>query len=68
MQSGGVVGIVGGQHTGGCDGGLAHGASCIEDGDRGAASVEFQGQGESNQAGTSDGNVIGWLRDHQGIV
>jgi hypothetical protein len=39
-----VFGIVGGEHAGGCGGGLGEGITLIEYGDCGSSAVEFEGE------------------------
>ena len=51
------VGIAGGQHSGGGGGGFAEGDGLIQHADTGAALMKFEGEGEANDAGSSDADV-----------
>jgi hypothetical protein len=53
----GVVGVIGGQHSGCGGGGLRERGGSIEYGDRHAAVVEFKGEGEADDAGSSDADI-----------
>ena len=52
-----VVGIVGGEHSGGGGGGFGEWSGAVEDGDADAAVVEFEGEGEADDAGSGDADV-----------
>jgi len=51
------VGIVGGEHSGGGGGGFGEWGGAVEDRDAGSAMVEFEGEGESDDAGSGDAYV-----------
>lgn len=53
----GVVGIAGGEHAGGGGGCLGEGSAAVEDGDAGSAVMEFEGEGEADDAGSGDADV-----------
>src|SRR5438270_13061133 len=57
MELGRVVGISGGQHSGGSGGGFREGSGLIQNGDAGAAVVEFEREGEANDACPRDADV-----------
>jgi hypothetical protein len=57
MEGCGVVGIVGCEHAGGGGGGFGEWGRAVEDGDAGAAVVEFEGEGEADDAGSGDAYV-----------
>jgi hypothetical protein len=58
MEWGWIVGIAGGQHSGGCGGGFGERGGSIEHGDSHAAAVEFESQGEADDAGPGDADVM----------
>jgi hypothetical protein len=53
----GVVGVGGGEHSGGGGGGFCERGVALEHGDAEAAVVEFKGEGEADDAGTSDADI-----------
>src|SRR5258708_33597776 len=57
-ELGQVVGIAGGQHSGGGGGGFAERGGLIQYGDAGAAVMEFEGEGEADDPGPSDADVM----------
>jgi hypothetical protein len=57
MEWRGVVGIVCGEHTGGGDGGFGERIGAVEDGDAGAAMMEFEGKGEADDTGSGDAYI-----------
>ena len=52
-----IVGIAGGEHASGGGGGLGERSGAIEDSDAGSAVVEFEGEGEADDAGSGDADV-----------
>ena len=57
LQCWGIFGIVRGEHSGGGGGGLGERKSLIEEDDGGAATVEFEGEGDADDAGAGDADV-----------
>ena len=53
----GIVRVARGQHPGGCGGGFGEGDRAIEDGNTGSAAVEFEGEGETDNAGSGDADI-----------
>lgn len=53
-----VVGIACGEHSGGSGGGFGEGNGLIEHGDAGAVVMEFEGEGEANDACPGDADVL----------
>ncbi len=58
-KRGRVVGIFGGEHAGGCGGGLRKGGVAFEDRDAGTAGVELKGERQTDDAGSGDKDV--WI-------
>jgi hypothetical protein len=56
-ELGRVVGVVCGEHTGGGEGGLGEWGTPVEDSYAGSAMVQFKGEGEADDAGTSDTDI-----------
>ena len=52
-----IVGIIGGEHSGGCGGCLGEGSALIEDGDPGSAMMEFEGEREADDAAAGDADI-----------
>ncbi len=57
QEVGRVIRIVCGQHSGGRRGGFGEWHALVKDGDAAAAVVEFKGEGEANDTGSSDAKV-----------
>jgi hypothetical protein len=57
VELGRVVGIAGGKHSGGGGGGFGERGGSIKHGDSHAAVVEFEGEGEADDAGPGDADV-----------
>jgi hypothetical protein len=56
-QSGGIMGILSGEHAGCGGGGVGESGVAFEDGDAGASCVEFESKGEADDASTDDDNI-----------
>jgi hypothetical protein len=52
-----IVRIASGEHAGSGGGGFGEGGAAIENGDAGSAVVEFEGEGEADDAGSGDADV-----------
>jgi hypothetical protein len=53
----GIVGIAGGEHAGCSGGGFGEWGAAVEDDDAGSPMVEFEGEGEADDAGSGDADV-----------
>ena len=56
-QRRGIVGVAGGEHSGGGGGGFGEGLSLLEDGHAEAAMVEFEGEREADDACACDADI-----------
>jgi hypothetical protein len=57
-----VFGVVDGEHSGGCAGGLGEWGTLIKDGDSCSAMVEFEGERKADDASSSDTDIRTWCR------
>jgi hypothetical protein len=52
-----VFGVVGGEHSGGGGGGFGEGSAPVKHGDGGSTAMEFESEGEADDAGPGDADV-----------